>query len=125
MTFQDPSDCEINEVSDVDASETLELPSETSKKMSSTPLDDFAAQWFKIDELNLSVSSFSDFNSFPFDSNSSDSDCGDYSDHHSEDSSLDEKEEVGTPLIATSSSPPFNIKGSILDFMESTMLIYN
>ena len=59
----------------------------------------------------------------PFDLNSSDSDCEDYSDHHSEDSSLDEKEEVGTPLIAASASPPSNSKGSILDFIKSIILI--
>ena len=70
-TFIDPSDCEINEASDISTSETLEPPSETSKQLSSTPLDDFVDQESKPDELNLSVSSSSDLNSLRFDSNSS------------------------------------------------------
>ena len=66
------------------APETLESPSETSKQLSSYPLDDFVDQEFKTNELNLSLSSSSGLNSLGSDSNSSD--------YHSKDSSLDEEE---------------------------------
>ena len=88
---------------------------ETSKKSSSTPLDDFLHQDTKLDELNLSLFSSSDLNYLFFDSNSSCSDSEYFSDRHlkdlssfvpKEDSSLDEKkEEACEPSISASNSP--------------------
>ena len=54
-------------------------------------MDDCADQWFKIDELHLSVSFYSDLNSLRFDSNSSYSDYEDCSFLLLEDSSLDDE----------------------------------